>query len=61
MAAYHLYYLQHGMLVGSGHIEAGSDAEAASIARREGRSELIEVWNDHRRVRIVAPGAEGAD
>jgi hypothetical protein len=47
------------MLVGSGAIEAIDDGEAARIARAQGVGEVIEVWNDHRRVRIVAP-AESA-
>ena len=55
VARYHLYFLRQGMLVGSGHIEAADDGEAARIAREQGGGQTIEVWNDHRRVRIVAP------
>jgi hypothetical protein len=55
MARYHLYYLRQGMLVGSGNIEAADDAEAARIAREQGGGQVVEVWNDHRRVRIVSP------
>jgi len=51
---YHLYYLRGGMLVGSGDIEAANDGEAARIAREQGDGELVEIWNDHERVRIVA-------
>ena len=56
MAQYHLYYLRQGMLVGSGKIEAADDGEAARIARTQGGDgELVEVWNDHCRVRVVTP------
>ncbi len=54
MAQYHLYYLRQGMLVGSGNIEASDDAEAARIAREQGGGQVIEIWNDHRRVRVVS-------
>ena len=56
MAQYHLYYLKQGMLVGSGNIDAVDDGEAARIARQQGSNgDLVEVWNDHRRVRVVTP------
>jgi hypothetical protein len=54
MARYHLYFLKHGMLVGSGNIDAADDAEAARIAREQGGGQVVEIWNDHRRVRIVS-------
>ena len=57
VARYHLYFLREGMLVGSGHIEAADDGEAARIAREQGGGQTVEIWNDHRRVRIVAPAA----
>ena len=55
MARYHLYFLRQGMLVGSSDIEAADDREATRIAREQGEGQLVEVWNDDRRVRIVAP------
>lgn len=55
MAEYHLYFLRQGMLVGSTNIEADDDSDAARIAREQGDGQLVEVWNDHRRVRIVVP------
>ena len=55
VARYHLYFLRQGMLVGSGHIEAADDGEAARIAREQGGGQTVEVWNDHRRVRVIAP------
>ena len=58
MARYHLYYLRQGMLVGSGDIEAADDHDAARIARSQGRGQTVEVWNDHERVRIVAPALQ---
>ncbi len=62
MARYHLYFLRQGMLVGSSDIEAADDREAARIAREEGDGQLVEVWNDDRRVRVVAPARPaGAD
>ena len=69
MARYHLYYLANGMLIGSDDIDANSDREAARIAEREGRGELVEIWNASSRVRILRAGgaqaqaaaADGAD
>lgn len=55
MAEYHLYFLRQGMLVGSTSIEAMDDSEAARIAHEQGDGHLVEVWNDHRRVRVVTP------
>ena len=55
MAEYHLYFLRQGMLVGSNSIEAMDDSEAVRIAREQGDGQLVEVWNDHRRVRVVLP------
>ena len=55
MADYHLYFLRQGMLVGSTNIEAEDDSEAVQIARQQGDGQLVEVWNDHRRVRVVLP------
>jgi hypothetical protein len=59
MAQYHLYFLRQGMLVGSDDIEASDDHEAAQIARAHGNGNMVEVWNDHQRVRIVGPEASG--
>ena len=55
MAEYHLYFLRQGMLVGSTSIEAEDDNEAARIARDQGDGQFVEIWNDHRRVRVVTP------
>ena len=55
MARYHLYFLRQGMLMGSHDIEAADDRDAARIAREQGDGQLVEIWNDTRRVRIVAP------
>ena len=55
MARYHLYFLRQGMLVGSGHIEAADDGEAARIAREQGGGQVVEVWNEHRRVHVISP------
>jgi len=55
MARYHLYYLRHGMLVGSGDIEAADENEAARIAGIADRSQTVEIWDDRQRVRIVTP------
>ena len=55
MARYHLYFLKQGMLVGSGNIEAADDAEATRLAREQGGGQTVEVWNDHRRIHVVAP------
>ena len=43
------------MLVGSDDIEASDDNDAARIARSGGQGQVVEVWNDHERVRVVAP------
>ena len=66
MARYHLYYLNDGMLVGSGDIEAIDDNDAARIARAESRGQVFEVWNDHSRIRVVSTakvpvGRDGED
>lgn len=53
MARYRLYYLRHGMLVGSGDIEAADDNEAAQIVRHDGSACAVEIWNDHERVRVL--------
>ena len=60
MARYHLYFLKHGMLVGSDNIDAADDAEAARLAREQGSGQVVEVWNDHRRIRVVAPAEPAA-
>ena len=54
MARYHLYYLKQGMLVGSGDIEATDDDDAARMARKLGDGQVVEVWNDYARVRVVS-------
>jgi uncharacterized protein YheU (UPF0270 family) len=48
------------MLVGSNEIEATDDQDATRIARDEGRGEVVEVWNDHERVRIIAPASQAS-
>jgi hypothetical protein len=55
MARYHLYYLRDNLLLGSDNIEASDDWEAARIAKTQGRGELIEIWNAHKRVRVGTP------
>ena len=60
MSRYHLYFLRQGMLVGSENIEAVDDGEAARIAREQGGGQVVEVWNDHRRVRVIGPAEPAA-
>ena len=55
MATYHLYFLRRGMLVGSSDIEAADDEAACRLAARHGGGDAVEVWNSHRRLRILAP------
>lgn len=55
MASYHLYYLRDSAVVGSDSIEADDDGEAIRLARELGEGQAVEVWNDHSRIRIVAP------
>ncbi len=57
MTHYHLYFLRGSELVGSNDIEAADDNDAARIARERGDGEVVEVWNAHARVRLVAPAA----
>jgi len=57
MARYHLYFLRQGMLMGSRDIEAADDRDAARIAREQGDGQVVEVWSEDRRVRIVAPAS----
>jgi hypothetical protein len=60
MARYHLYSISGAMLIGSQTIEADGDNEAARIAERTGRGELVEIWDATSRVRIVRPGGARA-
>jgi len=55
MAKYHLYYLRDNLLLGSDDIEASDDQEAARVAREQGRGQIVEIWNAHKRVNVVAP------
>jgi hypothetical protein len=57
MARYHLYYLRQGMLVGSGDIEAADENEAARLAGVADRTQTVEIWDDHQRLRVVSPSA----
>ena len=57
MTTYHLYFLSRGMLVGQSDIEAGDD-EAARIATGRADEATVDVWNEHRRLRVVAPSSE---
>ena len=60
---YDLYFLRKGGVCAEATIEARDDDEAALIASEQGRGDTVEVWNAHRRVRIVptrataSPGA----
>ena len=60
MATYHLYFLRQGMLVGSSDIEAADDEAACSLAAQHGGGDAVEVWNSHRRLRILTPTQEPA-
>jgi hypothetical protein len=55
MARYQLYYLRRGMLVGSGAVDAADEDEAARIAGIADRSQTVEIWDDHQRLRVVTP------
>ena len=55
MANYHFYYLRDNRLVGSDSIEAVDDDEAVRRAKQRGKGQAVEVWNDHNRIRVVAP------
>lgn len=55
MAYYHLYYLRDNKLIGDDKIEASGDEEAVRLARERGEGQAVEIWNAHRRVRVVAP------
>ncbi|MEA3012941.1 MAG: hypothetical protein QOD42_1486 [Sphingomonadales bacterium] len=55
MASYHLYYLRDNRLIASDSIDAADDNAAARIARQRGDGQVVEVWNAHGRVRILAP------
>ena len=57
VARYQLYYIHGGRLVGSGEIEAVDENEAARIAGLADRSQSVEIWDDHQRVRVVTPAA----
>ena len=53
MARFQLYYLRHGMLVGSGDVEASDEHEAARIVQGGDGACSVEIWNDHERVRVL--------
>ena len=55
MARYHLYYMRSSELLGSDAIEAADDLDAVRIAKRRGYGTIVEVWNGHSRVCMVAP------
>lgn len=55
MPNYHLYFMLRGAPVGTTSIEASDDAEAARIARELNTGDAVELWNDHRRLRILGP------
>lgn len=55
MGQYHLYYLRDGELVGADDIDAADEQEAVRIARTKGEGRVVEVWNAHSRIRILAP------
>ena len=59
MAQYHLYYLRNGQLVGDDRIEARDDQDAERIGLDRGEGRVVEVWNDHTRVRVITPEAVG--
>jgi hypothetical protein len=52
MANYHIYFMLKGAPVGSRSIEAGDDAEAVRIASTLNKGDAVELWNDHRRLRV---------
>jgi hypothetical protein len=60
MAHYHLYFLRDNKLVGSDHIQAENDDDAALMATRRGDGDAVEVWNAHRRVCVVPPKSHNA-
>lgn len=55
MTSYNLYFMRNGQLLGGDKIEASDDREAGRIARDRAEGRSVEVWDAHRRVRIVAP------
>ena len=55
MTRYRLYNLDGHRLIRIGEIEAEADEEAVRIAKREGTGDHIEIWEGHRKVRVVAP------
>jgi hypothetical protein len=55
VASYHLYYLRDNQVIGAESIEAPDDNQAVQMAKRRGDGQAVEIWNAHRRIRIVAP------
>ena len=55
MARYHLYHIRDNQVVGTDNIDAADDNDAVRIAREQGEGQAVEIWNAHRRIRIVAP------
>ena len=61
MPNYHLYFMSRGAPVGSKSIEAVDDAEAARIARELNEGDAVELWNDHRRLRILGASLQAIE
>ena len=56
MARYHLYFFENNMLLGDDRIEAPDDAAAIRAAAGvQGKGKVVEVWDAHRRISVLAP------
>ena len=55
VARYHLYFFENNMLLGDDRIEAADDAAAIRAASAQGKGKVVEVWDAHRRIRVLAP------
>ena len=58
MPSYHIYTMSKGAPVSFTSIEAGDEAEALRIAGEYYEGDAVELWNEHRRLRILRPAME---
>lgn len=55
VAQYRLYHFHGAQVTGLDEIEAGSDRDAASLARTRAGPGSVEIWRDGRKVGTLAP------
>lgn len=59
VAHYRLYHFHGAQVTGLDDIEAGSDKDAASLAKLRAGQGSVEIWRDGRKLRTLAPTDAG--